>query len=242
MAGEADTTTETTAAGTAAATSITGEAPAGQTQSSEAGQGSASEGEGQGAGKDEAVKDGASADGEDTQAGEGGETTAGAPEQYADFALPDGYQLDSDMLESVTTFAKAHNLTQQQAQGLVDLGAKQAAQIVAQFTAEAQANPVMLASHWASEWSKLTAADAEYGGKNLTTNMAQVAKVFGTFGTPELGEFLNKTGLAHHPELIRFMHRVGKAVGEDTLVTPSGGQGAGQGDAKKFYPNTPGMK
>jgi hypothetical protein len=222
----------------AADTAITGEA--GQAQSSEAGQGGAQTDAGQGADKDKAAEGGAQAEEEAPKGEEGGETSQGAPEKYADFQMPEGYTLEGDMLESVTAFAKAHNLTQEGAQALVDLGAKQAQAIVAQFTTEAQENPVLLAQHWAKTWSEQTTQDAEIGGQNLKANMTAVNRVFATFGSPELGEFLNKTGLAHHPELIRFMHKVGKAVAEDTLVTPSGGQGSkqpGRDPASKLYPS-----
>lgn len=143
------------------------------------------------------------------------------------------------MLDGVQTFAKAHNFTQEQAQALVDLGLKQADQIAARFATEAQTSPVPLSDHWAAEWSKQTTADPKLGGANLQGTMALASRVFQTFGTPELATFLNETGIAHHPELIRFMHAVGKAVSEDTLVTPSGGAGAkatGRDPARKLYP------
>lgn len=241
---------DTTPAPADAATAITAEGAAPvegqggqeQPQTPEAGQGEAGDTPaGQGAGDGEAAEGGASAEGETPEGDEGGDAS-GAPEQYAAFNLPEGYELSGEMLDGVTSFAKAHNLNQEQAQAIVDLGAQQAQAIIGQITEQALANPVMLAQHWAGEWSKQTAADAELGGNNLRTTMALATKVFATFATPELGEFLTKTGLAHHPELIRFMHKIGKAVSEDTLVMPQGGQSQeppGRNPARKLYP---GMK
>lgn len=226
-------------------TSLTG-APEGGGQSSEAGDGGASTEAGQGAGNETTPDGGASASGDESQAGEGGDAL-GAPEQYADFALPEGFELPTETRDSLTTFAKAHNLNQEQAQALVDLGVAQATAITRQFTEQALANPVLLAEHWAGEWSKQTAADPELGGSDakLKTTMALATRVFATFASPAFGDFLNQTGLAHHPEMIRFMRNVGGAVSEDTLVTPQGGSKRGgvtgvdrlQQSASKLYPS-----
>lgn len=229
-----------------AATSVVdGAAPAApavgaeQQQSSEAGQG-APQGEGQGAGNEKPADAGAPAEGEKPKGEEGAEAQ-GAPAdgKYADFVVPEGIELAGDMLEGVTTLAKAHNLNQAQAQALVDLGVKQASQIAERFAEQVSKAPVALPAHWASKWSEQTSADPMLGGENLKTTMALAGRVFATFASPELGAFLNETGLAHHPELIRFMHQVGKAVSEDTLVAPSGGQSktpVGRDPAKKLYP------
>lgn len=110
---------------------------------------------------------------------------------------------------------------------------------MASITEEAMANPVFMASHWANEWSRQTLADGELGGDKLKETMAGATKVFSTFATPALGEFLANTGLSHHPELIRFMHRISKVISEDTLVSPQGGTHkpqVGKDPAKKLYP------
>ena len=234
---------ETTAAESATppATDLTGAAQGeGDASSSQAGEGEAAgDAAGQGAGSEGSQEGDASKQGEGAKEGEG-EEAQGAPEQYADFTLPEGYELAGDMLESVSAFAKSHNLTQTQAQALVDIGAKQAAMIVEQFAGQATTSPVVAPQHWAGEWSKQTMADPEIGGNNLGSTIDLTARVFKTFGTPELGAFLQSTGLAHHPELVRFMHKVGKAVSEDTLVPQpktDAPTAKGEGAAKTLYPN-----
>lgn len=178
------------------------------------------------------------ADGKEPKDGEGGEAP-GAPEQYATFTVPEGYELSGDMLEGVTTFAKANKLTQEQAQAVVDLGAKQAQALMDQIIGDASKNPVLLAKFHAGQWHEQTVADPEIGGAKLKDTMALATKVLNTFGTPELFTYLTQTGQAHHPELIRLLHKFGGAVSEDTLVTPSGGdnKGVGRDPAKKLYPS-----
>lgn len=227
-----------------AATSLTAAAAApadtGATSSPASGEGEAAAAAGQGTAAGETPDGGAPADGE-AAGKEEGAGAQGAPDQYADFQLPEGYALEGEMLETVTAFAKAHNMTQEQAQALVDLGGKQAASIQSAYAQLAAEKPVVASDHWAKAWSEQTTADKELGGKNLTDTMAKATRVFQTFGTPELAEFLGQTGLAHHPELIRFMHKVGQAVSEDVLVVPSGSQGGGpkrgENPAKVLYPS-----
>lgn len=230
------------------ATSLTagGAAPAdGEGQaSSAAGEGEGAQASGQETGAGEAAQGGASAEGEGASEGEGG-AASGAPEQYAAFTLPEGYELPAEMLEGVTSLAKAHGMTQEQAQALVDLGVQQASAITDRFTSLASEHPVVLSQHWAQTWSKQTAEDSELGGSALASTMSLAGRVFNTFGSPELGQFLNQTGLAHHPELVRFMHKVGQAVSEDTLVLPQGGEQRGKAlpadavekAARRMYPN-----
>lgn len=214
---------------------------AGGEQTSEAGQGDAPKGEGQGASDEEAAKGGAQSEAEKPKDDEGGDAQ-GAPEQYADFTIPEGVELTGEMLKSVTDFAKAQNLNQSQAQELVELGAAQAAAIATQFALTAEENPVVLAQHWAGKWSEQTRTDAEIGGDKLKDALALSTRVYSTFGNEAFGEFLKTTGLEHNVELIRFMHKIGKAVSEDTLVMPSGN---GKGDSirpglvpeKKLYPD-----
>lgn len=186
---------------------------------------------------DEAAKGGDKADGKEPKDGEGGEASS-APEQYADFTVPEGYELSGDMLEGVTSFAKANKLTQEQAQAVVDLGAQQAKALMDQVIGDASKNPVLLAKYHAGQWHEQTVADPEIGGAKLKDTMALATKVLNTFGTPELFTYLTQTGQAHHPELIRLLHKFGGAVSEDTLVTPSGGGKAvvGADPAKKLYP------
>lgn len=196
-------------------------APAAEAQSSEAGQG-----EGQGAGNEKPADAGAPAEGEVKAEGEEGGEAPGAPEAgYAAFTVPEGIELEGDMLSGLTDLAKAHNLNQSQAQALVDLGVKQANMIAETYQALVAEKPVPLSAAWAAKWSEQTASDPTLGGANLKGTMALATRVFQTFASDEFGTFLNETGLAHHPELIRFMNKVGSAISEDTLVTSQGGQG-----------------
>lgn len=134
----------------------------------------------------------------------------GAPEEYADFSLPEGYTLDAELGGELKTLAKELNLTQEQAQKLADLGAKQSSKFQS-----VQAEALKAAQEtWAAE----AKADKDYGGDKFGENIATAKKALDTFGNDALKTMLNETGLGNHPEVIRFFVKAGKAISEDRFV------------------------
>ncbi len=156
-------------------------------------------------------------------------TPDGAPETYADFAMPDGIAIDPSVDGDLKHLARELNLPQAQAQKIADLGARQA-----QRWADAQAKAVNDASE---AWLKATRSDAEVGGDKLNEALAAGRRAMDAFGTPLLKSLLNETRLGNHPELIRFIARVGKAISDDTFVSGDRSAGTRGGDmASRLYP------
>ncbi len=152
----------------------------------------------------------------------------GAPEAYEDFTAPDGVELDTEVLGEFQALGKELDLPQEQAQKVVDLGTK-----LAQKWAAQQAESVQ-ALH--TEWVDASKADKEFGGDALPVNLATAKKAVETYGTPELRELLDQSGLGNHPEVIRLFVRVGKTISEDTHVAGGNGTSA-KGAAETLYPN-----
>ncbi|HDH0766789.1 TPA: peptidase [Klebsiella pneumoniae] len=150
----------------------------------------------------------------------------GAPEKY-EFTAGEGVELDTEALKDFEPVARDLNLTNEQAQKLVDAYPKILAG-VQQRQAEAwQAQT--------EEWAATVKADKEIGGDKLTANLGVAQRALDTFGTPELKEYLNGTGLGNHPELVKAFIKVGKAMSEDKVVT--GGHESGGSDLiSAFYP------
>ncbi len=69
------------------------------------------------------------------------------------------------------------------------------------------------------QWAADVKADKEIGGDKLTANIGVAQRALETFGTPDLKEYLNASGLGNHPELIKVFVKVGKAMSEDGMVT-----------------------
>lgn len=145
-----------------------------------------------------------------------------------EFVMPEGVTLDEELGGMFKEFAKAKNLTNEEAQGLLDLSLK---------AQEKQAEAYRATQ---AEWVTQSKADKEFGGGQFDQNLAVANKALDAFGTPELKTLLRDTGFGNHPEVIRAFVNVGKAVGEDKLVvrgnhTPQ----ALNPDpiAKRMYPN-----
>lgn len=155
------------------------------------------------------------------EAGKDGKEDAaptGAPEAYEDFAAPEGVELDATVLDEFKGAAKELNLSQAQAQSVVDLGVK----LQQSFTEKSnEATDTLIAG-----WAEAAKADKEIGGDAFEQNLALAKKATDTFGSDEFkAELLEKYRLGDHPEFIRLMVKVGKAISEDTLV-PASGEGA----------------
>lgn len=164
----------------------------------------------------------------DAQAKTEPETPAArAPEQYADFEMPEGYTLDPAMGDKFKSLAKELDLTQEQAQKLIALDSERVV---------AQAQRVQQAS---AEWLGQTQSDAEIGGDKLPENIAVAQKALAAFGTPELKALLEQTGMGNHPEIIRAFYRAGKTISEDNFVAGgTASNGASKDHASALYPTS----
>lgn len=154
----------------------------------------------------------------------------GAPEQYEEFAAPEGVQLDAELVGDFKTIAKELNLSQKDAQRVVDLGPK--------LMQKLQGHQAEAFARVRQTWADEAKADKEYGGEAFAENLGAAKKALDSFGTPELRTLLNESGIGNHPEVIRFMVRAGKAISSDTFVAGErSASGAGKDPAKTLYPN-----
>lgn len=135
----------------------------------------------------------------------------GAPESYADFILPDGMSADAKMSEDFTALAREMNLPQDQAQKLVDL--------YAGYLRDMTDEPVRNQQETQAQWARAARADREYGGLRFDKNIAIAARAIDRFGGQPLRQALEVTGAGNHPEVIRFLYRVGKAMSEDSMAS-----------------------
>ncbi|MGR4041511.1 hypothetical protein [Pseudomonas sp. 910_21] len=135
-----------------------------------------------------------------------------APEAYADFTLPEGYEMDAGTLDAFKGLAKELNIPQASAQKLIDLqtalSTKQAEAYQAAVVAQGQ--------QWAAEIKN----DPQLGGENYDKSVASAVKVIQAFGDESLSHLLNESGLGNHPALFKFCHRISAAISEDKFVMP----------------------
>ncbi|HBN5584605.1 peptidase [Citrobacter freundii] len=144
----------------------------------------------------------------------------GAPEKY-EFKPAEGQELDTAALDQFEPIARELNLTNEQAQKMVDLYGSKIMPMVQQQQVEAWQKTT-------EQWAADVKADKEIGGDKLTSNLSAAQRALAQFGTPELKEYLEGTGLGNHPELVKAFVKVGKAMSEDGMVT---GKESGQRSA-----------
>jgi len=153
----------------------------------------------------------------------------GAPEEYSDFTLPEGMELDAKLLAEATPLLKDLGATQEQAQKLIDFQTK----TLTDF-ADAQTKA------WTDqlgEWKTARENDAEYGKGKYDASLAAARSAMRTIGGTELVTALEETGMGNHPEMIRVFYRLSKVIGEDTLNFGEGSVEGGKTLADKLFPN-----
>ncbi|MDT7076441.1 peptidase [Citrobacter amalonaticus] len=136
----------------------------------------------------------------------------GAPEKY-EFQAAEGVELDTEALKEFEPVAREMNLTNEQAQKLVDVYPK--------ILAGVQQRQVEAWQQTTEQWAADVKADKEIGGDKLPSNLSAAQRALDQFGTPELKTYLNDTGLGNHPDLVKAFVKIGKAMSEDGMVTGS---------------------
>lgn len=120
-----------------------------------------------------------------------------------DFKMPEGVELDKDAADQFKAIATELKMPAESAQKVVDLYAKLQGDATKAFSDQVQA------------WGDEVKADKELGSSE---NLAAARKAVDDFGTPEFKSLLNSTGLGNHPEVVRFMSKIGKQISEDAVV------------------------
>lgn len=137
------------------------------------------------------------------------EKPQGAPEQYTDFKLPDGYQVDSGLIDGFKSAAKELDLSQEKAQAFVD-----------KMTPVLNTRLQALAQQQAQVWAQQTMDDPEIGGTHWKETAPAIARVRDTFAKdangqpdPQIMEAL-ASPMGNHPGFIKLLARIGNAISE----------------------------
>lgn len=167
--------------------------------------------------------------GKSKDADEGDKDKDGAPAEYADFTVPEEMGVDQTALEAFIPVAKDLNLSQDQAQKLVDVQSD-----LVQKHAEAQMEA------WGEtqkQWREDVKTDTEVGGDKMDSQVTLAKKALDKVGTPELRALLDATGTGNHVEFIRFFARVGELIGDDTMHFGGASSTEPQDAAKILFPD-----
>jgi len=158
------------------------------------------------------------------------EEVEGAPEEYSDFTVPEGVEIDTELLGSFKETAKEMNLTQDNAQKLVDMANTLSTQLVEKQQVE-----------WTNvreQWKADLDTDKDFGGPKLNETQVRCQRTLAKFGNDNLIQFLDSTGYGDNPDIVRLLAKVDMALSEDKVVegsVPSQSQNATM--AQILYPN-----
>lgn len=126
----------------------------------------------------------------------------GPPEEYADFNVPEGMTFDRETAGDFFATAKKLNLTQEQAQELVDLYGSRMASMQAKQQEQVQG--------WLKESEKKYKAEEINLAKNTLAR----------FAGDSFKEFLDNTGLNVHPEMVAVFKAIGEQISEGKFIDP----------------------
>lgn len=157
------------------------------------------------------------------------EQPAEGVEDYQEFAAPEDVKLDTELLGEFKEKAKELGLDQDKAQQMVDLGVK--------LQQKWQTEHAQVIEQTKTEWVEQSNHDKEFGGEKIAENLAVAKKALDAFGTPELKQLLNDSGLGNHPEIIRAFYRAGKTISEDRFVGGGNGPSGPVDPAKVLFPS-----
>jgi hypothetical protein len=152
---------------------------------------------------------------EETGEGEKGPSTR-APEEYAEFSFPEGVTLDEAGVAEFKSFAKEQDLTQEQAQKVLEYGGFK--------LKERLEAPYKTWTEMQTKWQAEVKADPEIGGTKFEESIRNASLVFvpgesnpfvkDVAEAQTLREALNTTGAGNNPAMVRLFVKIGRLLAE----------------------------
>jgi hypothetical protein len=144
-----------------------------------------------------------------------------APEEYAEFSVPEGVTMDEAQTSEFKSFAKEQDLTQEQAQKVLDFGA---GKIKAMME-----SPYRTWKEMQEQWQAEVKADPEIGGTKLEQSKKDASLVFipgesnPFISSAEEGAALKQalltTGAGNNPAVVKVFVKMGRLLSEPGPLT-----------------------
>lgn len=160
----------------------------------------------------------------------------GSPEQfdYTEVQLPEGMELDKEMLGKFEPLAKEFNLSNKSANKLMNL----AVELVAKNTPNAENLATQIQQAEAESYAQLLNTDKELNGYSQEeySKYLQVANQgVKSFATQGFMDLIKAKGLTNHPDFIKTFHAIGKQCSNDTLPNVNNPVGKSERDCDILY-------
>ena len=161
------------------------------------------------------------------------DATDEAPVLY-EFKVPDGmpedFEMDKAVFDALAEVSRETKLSQEKAQTLIN-------KVWPVMHRRAEEQQTAVHDQWIAE----VKADPEIGGQKLPENLAIAKRAMKAYASEGMQALLNGP-IGSHPDVVRFLVKVGQTVSEDSFV---GGKEAGKSVdpsdeaavAKKLYPS-----
>lgn len=166
---------------------------------------------------------------EETEEADSEETKEDQPEgtDYK-LELSKDSSLKDDDLKEIEAFAKEHKLSEEAAKTL--LGKQDS--IVSKFV-ESQKT---LVQETLGQWRDAVINDPLLGGDNLLETSENAKRATQAYGNDKFVDMLRDSGYGDHPEVVRFLSKIGTNLKDDTLVMP-GSKATVKTIEERFYGN-----
>lgn len=128
------------------------------------------------------------------------------PDTY-EITTSTGEQLGGEDLDKLNQVCKKAGITQKQAQMLFSAYEND----VSNFNQQLQSSY----NQQLQSWRDTVMNDRELGQENFEKTKANIKNVISRFGSSELSDFLNKSGLGYNPDFVRFVNKVGSLISND---------------------------
>lgn len=170
-------------------------------------------------GEDAAAKEAAAKVAADASAKEAADKAAAdakaiaAPDKY-DLKVPEGSTFDAEAFSAVEPTLREINLSNDQAQKLVDA---YAGKVMPALTKRANDAILNKAADQRKEWADAFEKDPDIGGAKKGDTLSAAARVFDHYGLKKgegLRLLLDESGLGNHPDLIRVFAKIGADMAE----------------------------
>lgn len=152
----------------------------------------------------------------------------GAPESYdyTEVQIPEGMELDKEMMTKFDPIAKKFNLNQKSTNELlglaVELVQKQTGSLIGNIKEARQAE--------IAQYEQLLEADKEIGeNKEVRNAYLDIADIgYNAIANSNVKSVLAQKGLDYHPDIVKMFHKIGQYCKDDVL--PSGGLPIGKNE------------
>lgn len=148
------------------------------------------------------------------------DTKKAEPVDYAKWSpkAVEGVQRDEKLLGQFREFAKKHSLSPELAQAVVDFDDARTKSEADAYRAERERTR--------KDWVDSFKNDKEFGGSKWSETEADLSRAMKRFADDGLRKALDESGLGDHPDVLRFVARIGKAMREDSIAGGAGGTSA----------------